>query len=137
MKGFIKALEAIGKGFAKGLAWAVQFAVPGEKLVALLFPPAAGEMTILADATDLIQNAVIEVEQKYAATGVQSGTGAQKSAEVLTLVGPAVTSLLNQAGVPNASTAYIQSLISAVVGVLNVQMLPAPMVVPTPATAAA
>jgi hypothetical protein len=142
MKGFIKALEAIGKCFAKGLAWAVQYMVPVEKLVGLLFPAAAPEMTELADATTLIQNAVVEVEQKYAAAGKQSGTGAQKSAEVLTLVGQAVSDLLTKAGVTNASNDYIQSLISAVVGILNVQMLPALVVTatttaaPAPATAA-
>jgi len=64
------------------------------------------------------------VEQKYAAAGVQNGTGAQKLAEVVLLAGPAVTQLLTQADIP-ASTAYIQSLVSAVVAILNVQAMPA------------
>jgi hypothetical protein len=135
MKGFIKALEAIGKGFEKGLVWAVKYAVPVEKLVALIFPPAAPEMTELADATGLIQTAVLEVEQKYAAAGMQSGTGAQKLAEVMTLAGPTVTSLLTKAGVANTSTDYIESLVNAVVAILNVQMLPASVVTTTTATA--
>ena len=96
---FTGVLEAIGKGFEKGLQWAVTYAVPVEKLVGLLFPAAAPELTVLADATGLIQNAVIEVEQKYAAAGVQSGTGTQKLATVMTLVGPVVTSLLAKAGI--------------------------------------
>lgn len=119
---FIGVLEAIGKGFVKGLGWAVQYAVPVEKLVALLFPAAAPAALGLAGATTLIQNAVLLVEQKYAASGVQTGTGKQKSAEVLTLVGPAVTSMLAQEGI-KADTDYIQSIITAVVGILNV---PAP-----------
>ena len=122
---FTGVLEAIGKGFEKGLQWAVTYAVPVEKLVGLLFPAAAPELTVLADATGLIQNAVIEVEQKYAAAGVQSGTGTQKLATVMTLVGPVVTSLLAKAGIAGASTSYVQSLVSAVVAILNVQAMPA------------
>jgi hypothetical protein len=120
---FTGVLEAIGKGFEKGLAWAVEYAVPVEKLVALIFPASAPEATTLADATTLIQNAVLEVEQKYAAANVQSGTGSQKLAEVMTLAGSAVTSLLKQAGIA-ADTTYVQSLISAVVAILNVQSMP-------------
>lgn len=122
---FVSFLESMGKAFEKGLAWAVQYAVPAEKLVALLFPAAAPAATVLADATSLIQNAVLEVEQKYAAAGVQSGTGAQKLATVMTLAGPAVTSLLAQAGISNPTTTYVQSLVNAVVAILNVQQAPA------------
>jgi hypothetical protein len=122
---FTSVLQAIGKEFEKGLPWAVTYAVPAEKLAGLLFPAVAPELTVLSDATGLIQNAVIEVEQKYAAAGVQSGTGAQKLATVMTLVAPVVTSLLAQAGDKEASTSYVQSLVSAVVAILNVQTMPA------------
>ncbi len=121
---FTAVLTAIGKDFEKGLAWAVQYAVPVEKLVALIFPAAAPVAVALASATTLIQNAVLEVEQKYAASGIQSGTGTQKLAEVMTLAGSAVTTLLTQANV-EASAAYVQSLVSAVVAILNVQSMPA------------
>ncbi|HXE07761.1 MAG TPA: hypothetical protein VN612_07685 [Acidobacteriaceae bacterium] len=121
---FTSVLEAIGNGFAKGLQWAITYAIPVEKLVATLFPAAAPVATGLADATALIQKAVLLVEQKYAAAGVQSGTGAQKLAEVITLASPVVTQLLSQAGIP-ASTAYIQNLVNAVVAILNVQAMPA------------
>ena len=47
----------------------------------------------------------------------------QKLAEVMTLAGTAVTALLTQAGV-ESSPAYVQSLVSAVVGILNVQAMP-------------
>ena len=122
---FTGVLEAIGKGFERGLQWAVTYEIPVEKLVGLLFPAVAPELTVLADATGLIQNAVIEVEQKYAAAGVQSGTGTQKLATVMTLVGPVITSLLAQGGITEASTPYVQSLVSAVVAILNVQAMPA------------
>lgn len=120
---FLSVLEEVGKDFEKGLKWAVAYAVPVEKLVALLFPQAAPAVNAVADATTLIQNAVLLVEQKYAASGAQSGTGAQKLAEAMLLAGSAVTSLLQQADIA-ASSDYVQSLISAVVGVLNVQAMP-------------
>jgi hypothetical protein len=122
---FIGVLEAVGKDFAKGLKWAVQYGVPVEKLVGLLFPAAAPATTALADATTLIQNAVLLVEQKYAASGVQAGTGTQKLAEVMTLAGDAVTSLLAKAGIAAPTADYVQTLVSAVVAILNVQPAPA------------
>jgi hypothetical protein len=121
---FLAVLEEIGKDFEKGLIWAVEYAVPVEKLVALLFPQAAPAVIAVADATTLIQGAVLLVEQKYAASGAQHGTGAQKLAEVMALAGSAVVSLLQQAGIL-ATSGYVESLVSAVVGVLNVQAMPA------------
>lgn len=121
---FLSVLEAIGKDFEKGLKWAVQYAVPVEKLVALLFPQAAPAVIAIADATSLIQGAVLLVEQKYAASGAQSGSGPQKLAEVMAVAGAAVVSLLQSAGI-SANSNYVESLISAVVGVLNVQAMPA------------
>ncbi len=124
---FLGVLEVIGKDFSKGLKWALQYALPVEKLAGLLFPAAAPELTVVEGATTLIQNAVILVEQKYAASGVQNGTGAAKLAEVLTLAESAVTELLSKAGIAT-SPDYVSSLVSAVVAILNVQ---------TPATATA
>jgi hypothetical protein len=117
---FISVLETIGKGFAKGLKWAVEYAVPVEKLVGLLFPAAAPIANEVADATSLIQTAVLLVEQKYAASGVQSGTGAQKLSEVMLLTEQSVTGLLAKAGI-TADSSYIANVVSAVVAILNVQ----------------
>ena len=121
---FTGVLEAVGKGFEKGLKWAVEYAVPVEKLVALLFPTAGPVVNEVADATSLIQSAVLLVEQKYAAAGVQSGTGAQKLAEVLVLTTQSVTSLLAKAGI-SADSSYISNVVSAVVAILNAQNMPA------------
>lgn len=121
--GFVSFLKAVGRLFEKGLVFAVKDAVPIEKLVALLFPPAAAAVKEAGDAAALIQNAVILVEQKYAASGVQGGRGADKLAEVLTLTEQAVTSLLAKAGI-QADTTYIQNIINAVVAILNVQAAP-------------
>ena len=117
---FISVLETVGKDFAKGLQFALTYALPIERLVSLLFPSTGPTMAAVADATTLVQNAVLLVEQKYAASGVQSGTGEQKLAEVQLLAGNAVSSLLGKAGIP-ASSDYISKLISAVVAILNVQ----------------
>lgn len=120
---FLSVLEQIGKDFEKGFEWAVKYAVPVEKLVVLLFPQAAPAVIAVADATSLIQNAVLMVEQKYAASGAQSGSGPQKLAEVMALAGSAVVSLLKSANI-SANSGYVEGLISAVVGVLNVQSMP-------------
>jgi hypothetical protein len=117
---FIGVLEAVGKGFEKGLKWALAFAIPVEKLIGLLFPSIAPVAAELVDATTLIQNAVLMVEQKYAATGTQSGSGAAKLAEVMLLTEQAVTGLLGKAGIA-ADSGYIANIISAVVAILNVQ----------------
>ena len=123
---FVSVLEAVGKGFEKGLTWAVTYAVPVEKLVGLLFPSAAPVMNEVVDATSLIQTAVLLVEQKYAASGVQSGTGAQKLNEVMLLTESAVTGLLAKAGV-QVDSSYLQSVVSAVVAILNVQSASVPV----------
>jgi hypothetical protein len=120
---FVGVLESVGKGFAKGLKWAVAYAVPAERLIGLLFPALQPATAGLADATSLIQNAVLLVEQKYAASGAQSGTGAQKLSEVMALTGPAVTALLEKAGV-TVTSSYLQNLVTAVVSILNVQQMP-------------
>lgn len=130
---FQSIMSWIGKEEKIVYADIVKYAPPIAKIAELIFPSfavqiAAGETTVL-DATGLIQNAVLMVEQKYAASGAATGTGAQKSAEVLTLAGPVVLTLLKQAGV-TADTTYIQSLITAVVSILNITQAPAP-----PATA--
>ena len=117
---FTSVLETVGKGFAKGLRWAVEYSIPVEKLAALLFPSIAPVANEVADATSLIQTAVLLVEQKYAASGVQNGTGTQKLAEVLLLTEQSVTALLTKAGVTADST-YITNLVSAVVAILNTQ----------------
>jgi hypothetical protein len=120
---FTGVFETIGKDFEKGLQWAVTYAVPVEKLAATLFPSTAPVADGLADATTLLQNSVLLVEQKYAAAGAQNGTGPQKLADVLTLAGPVVTQLLSKAGLP-ATPAYVQNLAAAVVAILNAQTVP-------------
>ncbi len=127
---FIGFLEGIGKEFAKGLSFAVKLAVPVEALAKLLFPGAAPAITAGVDVATLIQNAVLLVEQKFAAGGMQSASGAQKLAEVLLLTEKAVTTLLKELGVA-ADSSYVTSLVNAVVAVLNVQAAPTASTVAT------
>ena len=122
---FLSVLQSIGKDFAKGLKFAVTYAIPTEKLVGLLFPGTAPALAGVASATTLIQNAVLLVEQKYGASGTQTGTGEQKLAEVVTLTGDAVTNLLSKSGI-TVTPDYIEKLVSAVVAILNVQPAASP-----------
>jgi hypothetical protein len=107
---FIGVLESIGKGFEKGLKWGLAYAVPAERLVGLLYPAAAPSVGPLISVTELVQSAVLLVEQKYAAANNQHGTGAEKLADVLQLAGPIVTQLLNQAGI-EADASYMEMLV--------------------------
>ena len=121
---FVSVMEAVAKDFAKGLTFAVKYLPAGAKLAALIFPASAAADAMVVSATDLIQNAVVVVEQKYAASGMATGTGEQKLAEVLTLTEAAVTALLTKAGI-TADATYVTNIVDAVVAILNVQTAPA------------
>jgi hypothetical protein len=131
---FLSLLSAIGKFFEKGLTFIVQYLPGAATLASLIFPPAAAPLAEAVSVATLLQNAVAMAEQKYAAAGVQSGTGAQKLAEVLEVSSAAVTTLLAQPAVAKAlndagivvDSSYITSLVNAVVAILNVQ--PAPQI---------
>ena len=122
---FVTVMETVAKDAAKGLTEAVKYLPGAAQLVALIYPPSAPVDALVVSSVDLVQNAVVVVEQKYAASGVATGTGAQKLAEVLALAGPAVTALLSKAGI-EADAAYIANLVNAVVAILNFQTVSAP-----------
>jgi hypothetical protein len=60
---------------------------------------------------NLISNTIILVEQKFSATGKQSGTGKQKLATVTAVIGSTIEKLI-----PNAN---VEALINGVVAILN------------------
>jgi hypothetical protein len=122
---FVTLLSKIGSYFKEGLAFVEKYMVPASALVTLLFPSAAPEAAGVLTSIQLIQTAVTEIEQKYAASGAAGGTGTQKLADVLTIVTPVVTTLLTQEGVKNVNQAYITSIVNAVVAILNAQPAPA------------
>lgn len=131
---FVSFLESVGKEVEKGLAWAIKVAPSLDGLAAAVFPASVSVSAPLTLGLTLIQNAVILIEQKYAAAGKQNGTGAEKAAEVITLAGPAATQLLTEAGLPATEQGYIENIVNAVVGVLNAQSAaPAPAPAATPA----
>ena len=118
---FLTVMEAIGKD-AKIVFTEVEKYLPeAATLAKLLFPPSAAAVAGVVNAVGLIQQAVALIEQKYAALGTATGTGAQKLAEALSVVTPTVTQALTAEGLP-VNAAYIQNITNAVVAILNVQM---------------
>jgi hypothetical protein len=75
---------------------------------------------------------VVAVEASAAAAGMQSGTGAQKSAAVIAAISPNVGTFLQSIGVTNATAAQEEALATAlsngIVSILNA--------IPAPATTA-
>ncbi len=117
---FISVMEQIGKDALKALAEIVKYLPAAAGLAAEIFPAESAAIAGVVNSVDLIQNAVVTVEQKMAAGNVSKGTGTQKLADVLTIVTPTVTQLLTAEGI-KADTAYIQNLVNAVVAILNVR----------------
>lgn len=120
---FLTVMQAIGRD-AKLVFTEVQKYLPeAATLAKLLFPAQAAEVTGVVNAVGLIQQAVAVIEQKYAALGTATGTGAQKLAEALSIVTPTVTQLLSAEGLPVDQT-FIQNVVNAVVAILNVKLSP-------------
>lgn len=117
---FISVLEAIGHDFKVALDKIMPFAfAAGGTIVPLLDPSIAP----LFQAT---VGVVAQTEQKFAAMGQQSGTGVQKSAEALSILGPLLSQGLAVAGKP-ADQPTVQNYLNAVVALLNaVPAAPAP-----------
>jgi hypothetical protein len=122
-KKLISVLELVARDADKGLVVAVKYLPEASVIAGLLFP---GEATAIAAGTsvainvaNVIQTSVAEVEAK--AKLIPAGlTGAQKSADVLVIVEQTVLSQLATLGVKNADTSYVQSLVNAVVALLNI-----------------
>jgi hypothetical protein len=121
---FISFMEKVGQDIK--IAWeeVVKYLPAVSTLAELLFPAQAAATAAVVNSLNLIQQAVVTVEQKFAAAGAATGTGAQKLAQVLSLVGPTVTQLLASEGL-NYDQTQVTGIINAVVAVLNVQAAPA------------
>jgi hypothetical protein len=124
MNKFESWLERAGKDFEKGLTFVLPIAASSGEVAVAAFAPALGPMF------NSTVNAVVLAEQKYTALGKQTGTGASKLADVVTLMGPVIAQGLKDAGQSSDATA-VNGYVSSVVAVLNAA--PAP----TPAPAAA
>ena len=111
---FVGFLETVGKDFLK---YVFPWLVKAEQVVSLAFPS-------LGPLFNLTANAVVAVEQNFAALGQQSGTGAQKLASVVQSIGGLIAQGLADAGKSNTA-ADVQQYINSVVNVLNAAPPPA------------
>lgn len=117
-------MERIGHDIKVVFEDVVKYLPAASTLAELIFPAQSAAIAGVVNSVDLIQKAVATVEQKFAAVGNVTGTGAQKLAQVLSIVGPAVTSLLAAEGL-QYDQAQVTSIINAVVAVLNAQQITA------------
>jgi hypothetical protein len=117
---FVSVMETIGKDVKALWADVVKYLPAAAKLAELIFPAQTAVIASAVNSVDLIQQAVVTVEQKFAATGNLTGTGVQKLAQVLSIVSPTVTELLSAEKIP-VDQAYIADIVNAVVAILNVQ----------------
>jgi site-specific recombinase len=118
----VSVFEAVVKDVDKGLVVAAKYLPEAAGLAELLFPAQAvaiaSGVSIALNVTNLLQNAIAEVEQKSALIP-SNLTGAQKSADVLQIVSTTVIADLATLKI-TANTAYVQSLINAICAILNI-----------------
>ena len=112
---FVKFLTVVGHDFEKGLNFLMPFAAAATPIVALADPAVA---PAYAAVDSLVQNVVLQTEQKFAAMGKQSGTGAEKLSEVLQIVSPGVAQILAGIGL-KPETDVMKQWVNAVVALLN------------------
>ena len=117
---FVSVMELIGHDVKIAWSEVVKYLPVAAKLAELIFPAQTAVIGSAINSVDLIQQAVVTVEQKFAAAGNPTGTGAQKLAQVLSIVSPTVTELLTAEKIP-VDSAYITDIVNAVVAILNVQ----------------
>lgn len=120
---FISIMTRIGHDIKVVWQDVIKYLIPAAKLAEVIFPAQSAAIAGVINSVDLIQQAVATVEQKFAAAGNVSGTGAQKLAQVLSMVTPTVTQLLAAEGLHYDQTQII-NIVNAVVAVLNVQEAP-------------
>ncbi len=96
---FIGVLEAVGKGFEKGLKWALTYAIPVEKLLVLLFPAAAPVAAEIDRRHDSDPERRSAGGAEICGQRSQSGTGAEKLSRGAAAYRAGRTALLTKAGV--------------------------------------
>jgi hypothetical protein len=116
---FVSFLETVGRDFKKGLNFVLPYAATAGETAVAIFAPQLGPLF------NQTVSAVVTAEQNAAALGKQSGTGAQKLASVVQLMGPLIQQGLSDAG-QAADDAAVQNYINAIVTILNAAPAPAP-----------
>jgi hypothetical protein len=114
---FISFLDKVGHDFKVGLDKVLPIAATAGEAAMSIFVPGGSALFNQTVA------AVITAEQSAAAIGQQSGTGPQKLAAVMQLMGPLIKQALADVGKPN-DDASAQRYISSVVTILSA--IPAP-----------
>jgi len=112
MNKVITFLETVGKDVEHGIEKAAPFMTAMATTLTPLLPGGAGPIVATVIGT------VIQVEQKFAAIGKQSGTGPAKLADALTVLGPVVSQSFAAAKLPSDGTT-VANFISRIVDFLN------------------
>lgn len=117
MNKFETFLSAVGKKTVSVLKAILKAAVPiaqeAEPLIAIANPALGAEFA-------LVTNAVASAETKFALSGAQTGTGAQKMAAVIDAVSSELLPKLTAVGLtPEQAQAKIQQYAEATVTILN------------------
>jgi hypothetical protein len=118
-------MDALKKDVAVIWNDVVKYLPAAASLATIIFPAEAAPIAGVVNSVDLIRQAVASVEQKFAAAGNPTGTGAQKLAQVLSMVSPTVTQLLTAEGL-KVDSVYLTNIVNAVVAILNVQQTAVP-----------
>jgi hypothetical protein len=111
-------LESVGRGFKKFLSAVLPYAETAGEVAVSIFAPGLGSMFNATVA------AVVTAEQNAAAIGKQTGSGVQKLASVVQLMGPLIAQGLADAGKAN-DTASVEAYINSIVTILNAAPAPA------------
>ena len=109
---FVSFLEAVGRDFKKGLDYILPIAETAGQAAVTFFAPELGPLW------KTTVTAVMMAEQSFTALGKQTGTGEQKAAAALGIVGPLISQAYADAGKPNGD-AEIRKYLDAVVTILN------------------
>ena len=109
---FISFLDAVGKDFKIALDAVLPWAKGAGSVAISIFDPA------IAPLFNATLGVVAQTEQKFAAMGQQTGTGAQKLSDVITIMGPLIQQGFIAAG-QDSTPAAVEKFINAAVAILN------------------
>lgn len=121
---FVTFLEDIGKDFKNGLIKLEPFLIKGIAIAEAAEAPITAINPLVGAIFQTVVGTVSSIEQKFAAMGTQTGTGAQKLAEAVQILAPVLGQALTAAG-HAADLTTVQNYINAVVAFLNA--IPAPV----------
>lgn len=118
LRAFEGFLKKAGRLVGVVLSDIAKLALPIAALLSAISPKMPAAEAAFVATVQLIGNAVIAVEQKWAAMG--TATGAQKLEDVLLLVEQPAIALFAEAGM-TIDTGYVVNLVNGIVALLNAQ----------------